>query len=282
MKVDLTVYVDEFGRDILAPLPSEPFGVGFFTCRDEDINALNEKLTREIPQKIHLRNCETAEEQRDMVKKVSCFLEDCGKDVYGGGVIFSKPEFFKIAEEYIIKKKEIEMGKRKAIVKNWGLHHIVGEQSKIVSISLALAYNNCTDIQIRFVFEETGNHQDYQKRFEGIKKDVREGWKDCFQNLYRQAGSDNNIPKIIPELDSCESKNNIKLAQLADVFAYITGKICRTDDSFSRELHGLMEDQFNLFDSLKGKKSIRAKGVFDVHQAMTKEMVIEEVSGLKR
>ena len=272
MKVDLTVYVDEFGSDILAPFPSEPFGVGFFACRDEDINALNEKLAREIPQKIHLQEC-GKEELRDMVEKVSCFLVDCGKDIYGGSVMFSKPELFKIAEDYSASDEKVE---------NWGLRQIVGESSKIISTGLALAYGHCSEIQASFVFEETGNHQDYQKRMGAVGKDIGEGWKEYIRKLYNLPEMANNIDNISISFDSCESKNNIKLAQLADVFAFISRKVCCTNDSFSRELHGTMENHFNFFDSFKGKEIIQIKGVFDVHKTMTKERVIKEVSGLKR
>ena len=260
--VDLTVFVDEFGDDILANPPSSPFGVGCFICRNEDIDVLNKKLAKCIPQTIHLRKCVPIEDLCNMTKKVASFLDNCDKDIHAGGVIFSKPELFKQAEESGKEfLKEYGENGEKLSMRNWGLHGTIGQIPKIVSIDLALKYIDFQTIKIKFIFEETGNHKDFKKRTEEIHEVVSEGIKILLKDIesYPQLGK--RLRR--PEIEFCKSQDNIKLAQLADVFAHVTKKIYHSENKFSKKLHNLLKNHFNLFD-FSFHEQIH-EGIFDLH-----------------
>ena len=67
------------------------------------------------------------------------------------------------------------------------------------------------------------------------------------------------------------------MAQLADVFAHVSKKITHSKNPFTIRLHGLMEEHFNLFDHLQNNQDVIEKGIFDVQNSITEQMVKKEM-----
>ncbi len=212
-----------------------------------------------------------------MVEKVSSFLDNCGKSICAGGFVFSKPELFQFTDEYTL-KKSLELGLTGKKMENWGLFSTIGQIPKIVSISLAPKYTDYQRLKIKFIFEEWGNHEDFQKRIQSMKSTIIEGIKTFFRSVENHSHLiEYKIPEIKIEIFSCQSKKNIELAQLADVFAHVSKKIFHSNNSFSRGLHNSLISHFNLFDLFPNKKDIIEKGIFDLHKGITKDGVMREI-----
>ena len=265
-KASFIVFIDEFGDDVLAKKPKNPYGFGFFVCRgsEEDIQELhqfNEDLIKHIPKKIHLRECKTKKELSETIKKVSLFLKNCKKEFYGGGIVYPNPRRRTEIRELYPDPKD----RNNKIKDNLEVLEILN-QAKFILTALSLKYKDCSEIEITLFYDVPSNFKSFCKKAKKIENSgyLKRGFEllDLQLALALRLGL---LPKKLPSYTLkpfyIENKNTIHLHHLADVFAHITKRITCTDDQYSNELYQLLKPHFNLFDKFN-KKSMIQEGIF--------------------
>ena len=117
-----------------------------------------------------------------MVGKVASFLKNCQKNIFGCGIVFLKPRLLHIAEEFAQEIHNENKDKNLPRI-NWGLWSTVGQIPKFVYTNLSLHYPDYKNMKIKFIFEESGNSKDFQKRLQEIERCVLQGIEDYLKKF---------------------------------------------------------------------------------------------------
>ena len=267
-EISLITFIDEFGN-FLAKSPKEPYGLGFFSCNEKDMNVLNKRLKERIPKKIHLREEETKETLYKTVKKVASFLKNCNKKINGGGLVFPDPDIRKKLRNYFASFPENKIFN---VSKNYkdNLEVIqMHECLKALIPAFAFMYENYSQINLKVCFESSGGIEDfYNRNKKAIEKQLGTNLMvDWYIRDLKNVWP--NMPNFGPiSIYVTNQKENPKLLEVADVFAYITRKVWshrNKEDDFTNELYQLLISHFNIFDSMpNSEEMLFKKGIFQV------------------
>ena len=268
-EISLITFIDEFGN-FLAKRPKDIYGLGFFSCNEKDMSVLNKRLKERIPKKIHLREEETKETLCETVKKVASFLKNCNEKIHGGGLVFPDPSIReKIREKF--KEDTEKLRKIFNVSKNYKDNFEViqmHECLKALIPAFAFMYEKeYSKINLKVLFESSGGVKDfYNRNKKATREQLGTRWMvDDYINSLKKVWP--NMPDFgLISIYVTNQKEDHKLLEIADVFAFITRKVCNNkngEDEFTNELYQLLIPHFNIFDNMPdSEEMLFKKGIF--------------------